>query len=212
MKKTYKITPVELFFLGKVMNAKYMDYEYIQMAPDFQKHYALTEKETMTSLNKKGFLFEDFTGNIEVDSPIEQTFGPIFFGEFESEISLKNYGFAEETIHCKFHFHGKNVTQVIVLDDELLVCSEENDALDELKNDLIPVSYAGKQDELMKQESYNAERFMILKNTLIGVKSCTRQFIQICENWYAAKDENTIKGLTQGEMLRWWEELMKGRV
>lgn len=53
MKKELKITPMELYFLGVQMKAKYIDYAYIAALPDIGKRYAFHEQNTLERLEKK---------------------------------------------------------------------------------------------------------------------------------------------------------------
>ena len=41
------LTPMQLFFCAKLMDAVYYDYAYLAAMPDVQKEYALHEQETM---------------------------------------------------------------------------------------------------------------------------------------------------------------------
>lgn len=43
------LTPMQLFFCAKLMDAVYYDYAYLAAMPDVQKEYALHEQETRRS-------------------------------------------------------------------------------------------------------------------------------------------------------------------
>ena len=73
----------ELFFLGKALNAKYMDYAYIMMMQDIQMNFDVNENESLESLTEKGYAEMDFSGDIEVDPQVEELMKPVFFGEIE---------------------------------------------------------------------------------------------------------------------------------
>ena len=42
-----RLTPVELYFLGVLLNAEYIDYEYIAALPDIQNNYRVIEEQTL---------------------------------------------------------------------------------------------------------------------------------------------------------------------
>ena len=44
------LTPMQLFFCAKLMDAVYYDYAYLAAMPDVQNEYALHEQETMEEL------------------------------------------------------------------------------------------------------------------------------------------------------------------
>ena len=101
-----QIKPEELFFIGRQMNAQYIDYEYISMMKDIQEQFSLKEKEVMNHLVEKGLFMEDFSGNLTLDEETEKMLQALFFGEFETECVLgekSDEGFATETY--KYHFY-----------------------------------------------------------------------------------------------------------
>ena len=59
------LTPKELYCLGGILSARYIDYAYIAALDDIGQDYALFEKETRASLVAKGMLEEDFSGLAE---------------------------------------------------------------------------------------------------------------------------------------------------
>ena len=54
------LTPMQLFFCAKLMDAVYYDYAYLAAMPDVQKEYALHEQETMEELEDHGMIERDF--------------------------------------------------------------------------------------------------------------------------------------------------------
>lgn len=111
MKSGVTISPIELFFLGNCMHAKYIDYAYIAAMPDIQKRYALHEQQALERLEEKGILEEDFSGNVEIDEDMELLFKPVFFGETESRIDNgRSY---------RIHIMDESMTMSILEDDQI---------------------------------------------------------------------------------------------
>ena len=50
----------ELYYLGKLMQARYIDYSYIAAMDDVGKNYSVFESESEKSLSDKGCIEEDF--------------------------------------------------------------------------------------------------------------------------------------------------------
>ena len=106
------LTPGELYYLGRLLQAKYIDYSYIAAMEDISKDYSLFEKETQASLVSSGALIEDFSGNIEIDSSITDVLNPVFFGEFESSIHDCILGEEQAFTVMKFHLYDAAITMV----------------------------------------------------------------------------------------------------
>lgn len=74
------LTFEELYFLGKWMHAKYIDYQYITAMQDIQKRYAYHEQMALKNLMERGLIDEDFSGNIEIEDELREALHPVFFG------------------------------------------------------------------------------------------------------------------------------------
>lgn len=81
------LTLEELYFLGKQMNAKYMNYAYISAMPDISQRRGLYEVRCIDGLMGKGYLEEDFFGEIIIDQELKDFLHPVFFGE--KQISME---------------------------------------------------------------------------------------------------------------------------
>lgn len=80
------ITPTELYFLGTLLKARYIDYAYIAAMPDIQKRYEFRRQEALKALDERGIIDEDFSGNVEVDDDIAALLTPVFQGTIESRV------------------------------------------------------------------------------------------------------------------------------
>ena len=49
-----KISPQELFYIGKYMRAQYIDYDYVRLMGDLTRKYSLKEKEIMAGPDGPG--------------------------------------------------------------------------------------------------------------------------------------------------------------
>ncbi|MBR2701865.1 MAG: hypothetical protein IKE77_07265 [Erysipelotrichaceae bacterium] len=127
MGKTLTLSPQELYFLGTVLEAKYIDYEYIAHMPDIQKRYSVHEQETLSQLADKGYVEEDFSGNVSVSEEISELLVPVFFGEVESKLMAGEPG-DKELDKCNFHFLDGKITKVSG-EDRLTVIEYSQDKL-----------------------------------------------------------------------------------
>ncbi len=127
MGKILTISPQELYFLGTVLEAKYIDYEYIAHMPDIQKRYSVHEQETLSQLADKGYVEEDFSGNVSVSEEISEILAPVFFGEIELKLMTGEPG-DKELDKCNFHFLDDKITKVSG-EDRLTVTEYSQDEL-----------------------------------------------------------------------------------
>mgnify|MGYP000429586944 CR=1 FL=1 len=72
MENAIKLTAEELYYLGGLMQAKYIDYDYISAMGDIQKNYRMYESNAVDGLAGKGLIEEDFSGEITVSVSIEE--------------------------------------------------------------------------------------------------------------------------------------------
>ena len=84
MKEEVQVTPEELYYLGKCMQAKFIDYAYIAAMDDIQKDYILQEQRALETLEDKDLIEEDFSGEIDIPEEVRLLFEPVFFGRKES--------------------------------------------------------------------------------------------------------------------------------
>lgn len=103
-----QLTPMELYFCAKLMNAKYYDYAYLAAMPDIQKQYALREQETMEQLEEKELIEMDFDDNIDIDEEVKELLSPVFFGEKESRLAI------EGRPDCRFHIQDDRITMTVL--------------------------------------------------------------------------------------------------
>lgn len=201
-----RISAEDLFFLSKIMNAKYIDYDYIKMLTDLSARYALKESIAVENLCNQGLVYEDFCGDIEVEDLAKDLFEPIFFGEFESELIVEDH---VSMNRYKYHVLNGRYIQVAI-DGQYLEVSEVNkeDILDNLP-------YI---DELLEKRKVNLNYFedkdvdgiIVLKRQKMNKSSKCIQLINDNGVFYQSKGLK-IHSLTKDELKQLikkivWEE------
>ena len=81
-----RLTPVELFFLGVLMDAEYIDYEYITSIPEITDNYRIIEQQTLDRLEDKQLIEQEFDGSVTIDEQFQNMLKPVFFGLVESRV------------------------------------------------------------------------------------------------------------------------------
>lgn len=191
--KAVKITPEELYFLGSMMNAKYIDYAYIAALDDISENYALKEAESIASVSNKGILDEDFSG-VSIKSEMLQLFKPIFFGE--SELVVDFYDFVSEKASVnisRFHLLDGNITRVVEEENVFLVESTTSEMLWNsiekiLKNrDEEPI-----ESTIKISDTFNPDKMLVLKYAEVGEESISLSFIFVDGYVYVLTKEDEI--------------------
>ena len=113
------LRPEELFFLGEIMEAKYIDYSYIQAMGDVQQNLDVAKKDAIAGLGEKGLVKESISGRLKVKPIAEELLGPVFFGEKETVAVILRNGTKQEAYTKFFHFKDADIT-CITMEDGLL--------------------------------------------------------------------------------------------
>lgn len=191
--KVVKITPEELYFLGSMMNAKYIDYAYIAALDDISENYALKEAESIASVSNKGILDEDFSG-VSIKSEMLQLFKPIFFGE--SELVVDFYDFVSEKASVnisRFHLLDGNITRVV---EEENVFSVESTTSEMLWNSIEKIlkNRDGEPIEsaIKISDTFNPDKMLVLKYAEVGEESISLSFIFVDGYVYVLTKEDEI--------------------
>ena len=206
-----QISPEELFFLGKHMRARYIDYDYVRSMKDIQQQYTLREKEILAGLVKRGLLTEDFSGDMELNEEVKSLLKPSFFGEFVSEVILLMDREKGEPEQYKFHFLEGKIVRVQLKGDQLIFQADGEGELERLKNIVIPEDYQGNPSEISLDgmEKDKLDGWMTLKNLRIRKEANVVQFVKIDGTWYCGEDDKLSRGRLIDEMKHCWKQVMR---
>lgn len=120
MEKQVIVSPEELYVLGKLLDAQYIDYAYVAMVKDIGKSIKLFEKESIDSLVSKDLLEEDFSGNVIPKDETVDLFKPVFFEYLESALDICSLKDPKKIETTKFHFGDNHITMVKGIEDGML--------------------------------------------------------------------------------------------
>lgn len=188
-----RVTPEELYFLGSMMNAKYIDYAYIAALDNISENYDLKEKEALTSAAKKGILEEDFSG-ITIKQEVAQLLKPVFFGESELVVDLydENSGYAEMVI-SRFHFLDANVTKVIEENNTFSISTIADSNVWEYVESLLKNRDGNPTEQRISvDETFKPERMITLKIAVIGKEPLSLYFAVVDGYIYSSVGEYEV--------------------
>lgn len=196
------ITAEELYYLGVLLQAKYIDYAYIAAMDDIQYNYALFQKEAQAQLVSRGILMEDFSGNIEIEENAKSLLAPIFFGEKESSADICYLGDEKKVDIFKFHFLDDKITMVTGRDKKLIIKEVDVLYLADFVSNILPENYSVKTSEKTdKIDKDNVTRFIAIKNILLGRTSEVRLYIESEGVFYQESSDGNIYSVTQNDFL-----------
>lgn len=191
MKQKIFLTPEELFFLGEILKAKYIDYDYVRLMKDIQKNYKSLKHKAIQSLMQKELIFEDFSGNVEVDSESEQLLKNIFFSRKELEIS----SFKEtENIHKqKIHISDKLLVWVNIENNRVFIHkSKTEDVFDYLHNLFELNDTEKKQIYKQKLRKNDINESLIVRYICVEKIAANFQYIKIENSWYKGENNEML--------------------
>lgn len=125
-----QLTPEELYFLGRIMKAKYIDFSYYAAMKDIQKQFEISERKALSGLGEKGLIDENFSGEIEVPTEVFSLMHPVFFGTRESRLK------SDQTY--TFHLDSDSITMGVYNADKgyfTFMSVSDNDLIKLLKKD-----------------------------------------------------------------------------
>lgn len=210
MEKVILLKPEELYYLGRFLRAKYIDYAYIASMDDIDKNYSLFESETSSSLVSKGIFSEDFSGNIEIDKEIFSLLKPIFFGQTETSLDICTIGENNTVSINKFHFLEKNITMVTGKDGNLVIKSVDEVELKEKVEGLVKDNYDVKTAICEEFDKEKATRFIAAKGTKVGQSAVVYIYLEADGIIYRESGEDELECLSREDFVNSVYKVIKG--
>ena len=209
MSKEIILTPEQLFYMGRLLQAKYIDYAYIAAMNDIDQKFALFETEAKSSLVSAGILMEDFGGNIEVDPGALNVLKPIFFGETETSIDVCNIGETTTVGVYKYHFHDGAVSMVTGDRGKLVIKATDPIGIREKVESLIDENYVADNQVVETIDKSHVTKFVVFKNTSVTGTSVVKTYIEADGVFYQEKEE-TIESVTREQFVEDAFDIVKG--
>lgn len=106
------IKPEELYFLGEMMQAKYIDYDYIAAMADIGQGYAAEKASVIRELGKKGMIEETLRGDVRVSADLQKLLRPVFFAGTENTLHILTLKPERSVTIRRFHVLDGTMTMV----------------------------------------------------------------------------------------------------
>ncbi len=209
MQKEIILTPEELYYLGRFLQARYIDYAYVAALNDINQNFSLFETETKASLVSSGILVEDFGGNVEIDQDIAAILKPIFFGEIETSIDICNIGESNSVDVFKFHFYDGIITYVTGMNGKLVIKLTDQIEIQEKLNSLISANYSAENEKVETIDKSKITRVIAFKKIVVGTTSMVKTYIEAAGIYYQEIDEQ-IESVTKEQFISDSFNIVKG--
>ena len=177
MNKEITLSPEQLFYMGRLLQAKYIDYAYVAAMDDINHNFALFESEAKADLVSAGILMEDFGGNVEVDPAVLRVLKPVFFGETEASIDICWIGEQSSVVVYKYHFYDGAVTVVTGSKGKLKIKTTDEIEIRELIESLIPKAYVAENQIVETVDKEKITRFIAFKRSRVGANAVVKTYI-----------------------------------
>lgn len=190
MSKNIIVSPEELYYLGTVLQANYIDYGYIAAMRDIQKNNEIYRSEVLESLVNKSYISEDFSGNIEVDDSVIRLVNPIFFGELESIVEVKDINRTEENLVKRFHFYEGAIVSTMISNEDIFIEETDDSDIQAWLMSILPQEYVetDKSYTLSEMSDDQMSKIIAVKNTLVGKRASVEIYAEIDDTVFEEVD------------------------
>ena len=169
MEERLVLTPEQLFFLGNVMGAEYINYDYIAAMGEVQRNYSRTHRKCMDDLARAGLLRERLNGEVILRPMPKKLLDPVFFGKRKSSLEIFKLG-KEETYNVfRFHWSEDTVTQVQETGNQLILSQSGPEQLEAL----VAEQVRGTERPMRMGEIFDdsVTRILMIKRAVVGKES-----------------------------------------
>ncbi len=161
MQNAFEISFDALYYLGRLMQAEQLDYDYFKQIGDIETNYSLFAANASAELQNAGLITEDFSGDMEVDPVLQSVAKPLFFGTDEASLDLIVQAETVTRDLYKFHTYEGKTTKATFLDGKIRI--EAWDDFEELYADILRNAVAGRELDSDGLDDKKFSKIAILK-------------------------------------------------
>lgn len=181
----------ELFFLGKLMNGKHLNYQYVAAMEDIQRNQAEYEQRCRNHLCDKGILHENLWGDMEIDKDVVQFLKPVYEGDFEASVEVIHTGENATIQTVLLHSVDEKCLMSIQSNRKIKLSRANKEKIDSLIFALMPDGYNRRpKPDYDCFKNMKIRKMIIFKNISIGKNASAGVFYD-CNGWLC---EQTTEG------------------
>lgn len=209
MTKEIILSPEQLYYMGRLMQAQYIDYAYVAAMPGIDGNFALFEAEAKAALVASGVLVEDFGGNVEIDPAVLSVLRPVFFGETETTVELIDVVNNGVVTSYRFHFHDGATTQVTARGGKFVVSAADDAAVRAAVEGIVPAAYTAEPQTVETVDGDKVSRAVSFKRVRVGATPAVLTYIEADGTWYSEQD-GVIHSVTRDAFIADAYDVVKG--
>jgi hypothetical protein len=193
MEEKLVLTPEQLFFLGTVMDAAYINYDYIAALGELQKNYSRAYRKNIDDLTRAELLRVRLNGEVLLRPTPKKLLIPVFFGKKETSIEIFKLG--KEKTHDIFRFHWSEdaVTQVQQTEGNLMISPSSPEQIETLVAEQIRGAERPMRMEVLFEESIT--RILAIKRATVGESSAGILLFEQFGGLYTMDDSGKLHAL-----------------
>lgn len=201
MEKEIILTPEELYYMGTLLQAKYIDYAYVAAMGDIQQRRGIYESRSREGLAEKGILMEDFSGGLEVDEDARRLLEPVFFGTLESSVDVAQPDGEGGRRHWgrRFHFYEGRITATSMTDGGICLEAADEGMLQTWIAGLLPAGYAAQERFIRVREIDRSRisRIIVVKSSRAGERAYVNLYAQMDDAVFRELEDGRAESLTR---------------
>ena len=208
MSREIILSPEKLYFLGTLMNAKYIDYSYIASMREIQRNYEIVKSKCMLDLSREGLIREKLSGEIIIRPQVECLLKNIFFGTLETTLDVITIGDHANRSTYNFHYLNGTITMVTYNQDALTVVSTTEVEQEKLIHTIVGRHITSKQFlELVKED---VTKVIIAKRAMVGTGSTELLLLEQDKGLYTLDSFNKLINISDEKAVEKLLAMLKG--
>lgn len=160
------LTAEQLFFLGTLMNAEHIDYDYIAAMHEISRNYQRLQRNCIGELAQSGIVRQRLNGETTLRPVPEKLLKNIFFGKTETILEVCVLGEQPERYTHRFHWLDGTVVHVQMKGKNLHIAESSREAMDALLAQYVTTNAQPKLADHIRKESVT--RILMAKRTVYG--------------------------------------------
>lgn len=198
----YQLTARQLYCLGKLLKAQYLEYTYISAVEQLLDTFENYENEIRDELIGKGYVFEDFSGEISVNNDIKEILTPVFFSAKEASVDVCTFGENENLQINRIHIMDDKTVLVENEEDHFKLGYVDQDDVMKIIERIIPEEYSAEDaPEISAFEAEKISEMITVKTSDPEDKCVTKTYVMMGNYLYQETEEDQISVMTREEFI-----------
>ncbi len=171
------ISPEELFFLGVLMNAEFIDFDYIASLHEIQRNFNAVKDKCILNLSRRRLVSKKLNSEMSIDPKLKKMLECVFFGRLETSLDVIASEESQKKYAKKFHYLDGDCTMVNIDNGVFSLSHVTEQILQEIIHDAVG-KHTAKQ---LPKDGLNENlitRIIIAKRAVVDVESTSLLIVE----------------------------------